>query len=311
MEIKTLKWLALFCVSIVLFSGCNTLSKNRLVNPISKLTAPKQAAPAEPYKVVAVWKDAVATSTEGKTLRGFAGRVYFLDDAENIVPVSGEVTVYGFDDSTTTQKNSEPDQKIVYSPKQLEGLQSDSKMGVAYSLWVPWDDQITGYQKDISLVTIFKTNSGRVIKGEMVRANLPGDKDPNLSARMDFYQHFNRSLEKTRGISKVAHAEDELQAKRKRTMETTTISLTPNLRDRINELSQNGQLTVSRVEELANEQATKASNVVETIPTRIPEPKASSQSTDLQVESIEERSPHRNFHRVKVGPIGSNLRRRR
>ena len=137
----------------------------------------EEADIAEPQKLVSLWADTIFTQPGRSATRGLGGRLYFYDEKNDPVPVEGQLAVYAFDDSQQESANRAPDRKYVFTPEQLAGHFSPSEFGASYSVWVPWD-AAGGVRKDVSLIPVFTTSSGRVVVGEHTKHVLPGTAPP-------------------------------------------------------------------------------------------------------------------------------------
>ncbi len=84
--------------------------------------------------------------------------------------------------------------RFEFTPEQFTRHFSQSDLGASYSIWVPWD-AIGGDQKRISLVTSFKSTSGRPIQGIPATMMLPGTtpaktEEDNLARLSPQYQRY-------------------------------------------------------------------------------------------------------------------------
>lgn len=132
----------------------------------------------EPTRMVAVWKDGTFDSADGKMIRGLAGRVYFYNGKDEIVPVDGSLTVYGFPEShEIVSSEVQPEKKFAFRQEEFQTHYSKSEIGDSYSFWLPWGE-VGSYRKAVSILPIFRSAAGRIVKGELVNAGLPGPKDP-------------------------------------------------------------------------------------------------------------------------------------
>ncbi|OUW80869.1 MAG: hypothetical protein CBD74_09075 [Saprospirales bacterium TMED214] len=128
-----------------------------------------------PVKLAVTWTPDTIIQTGRTPTRGFGGRVFFYDDKSKSVPVEGTLVVHGFDDSAGDDKSSA--KRFEFTPEQFTRHFSQSDLGASYSIWIPWD-AIGGDQKRISLVTSFKSISGRPIQGIPATMMLPGTTPP-------------------------------------------------------------------------------------------------------------------------------------
>lgn len=218
-------------------------SKDSMWNPVAKLKAEreKESEPTEPMTMVATWKGSVL-ETAGATSRGFGGRIFFYDDANNAVEAEGELTIYGFDDTNKKAGDSGADKKFVFRASEFQSHKSDNGLGVSYSVWIPWE-KVGGYRKTISLIPIFKTTDGKILKGGQA-VNVLHGKTPQkqLSDNGPFKvlgsspavldQAGDKSgLENEKGG--VVPASYEAVEQSNNRIKTSTINLTPNMARRI------------------------------------------------------------------------------
>jgi hypothetical protein len=129
-----------------------------------------------PQSINVTWSHDIFTA-EGKIpTRGFGGRLYFYNERNQAIPVEGELTVYGFDDTHRDHRGmaiESADKRFKFTPEQFTTHFSESDLGASYSIWIPWD-QAPGESKKIMLIPTFKTKEGRLIKGNAASVLLPG-----------------------------------------------------------------------------------------------------------------------------------------
>lgn len=126
-----------------------------------------------PVKLAVTWTPDTIIQTGRTPTRGFGGRVFFYDDTSKAVPVEGTLVVHGFDDSTDNELSGA--KRFEFTPEQFTRHFSQGDLGASYSIWIPWD-AIGGEEKRISLVTSFKSTSGKPIQGIPATMMLPGTK---------------------------------------------------------------------------------------------------------------------------------------
>jgi hypothetical protein len=124
-----------------------------------------------PVKLAVTWTPDTIIQTGRTPTRGFGGRVFFYDEKSKSVPVEGTLIVHGFDDSLVDDQSGA--KKFAFTPEQFTRHFSQGDLGASYSIWIPWD-AIGGEQKRISLVTSFKSTSGKSIQGIPATMMLPG-----------------------------------------------------------------------------------------------------------------------------------------
>ena len=129
-----------------------------------------------PQSINATWTHDIFTAEGKPPTRGFGGRIYFYNERSQAIPVDGELTVYGFDDTHRSHDGmsiESADKRFRFTPEQFTTHFSESQLGASYSIWIPWD-AAPGYKKKIMLIPTFKTKEGRVIRGNAATLLLPG-----------------------------------------------------------------------------------------------------------------------------------------
>lgn len=133
-----------------------------------------EASPKTPSRLITSWTHTVLHRTGQRPQRGFGGRLLFFDQgSEESVRVAGQLVIYAFDETDRAAHDTQPTRRYIYPPEQFARLESPSKLGPSYSVWVPWDD-VGGQQKHISLIARFEPVEGPLIVGEQTRHFLPG-----------------------------------------------------------------------------------------------------------------------------------------
>ena len=165
-------------VLVALLVGCQTTDKPKertfpsiLDNPFTN----KEPEQKPPHRIAIVWRDAVYTEPGKLPTRGFGGRVYFYGEDNEPVEVEGELTVFGYDDSNESMKSKVANRKFVYEGNHLKHYFRETDLGPSYDVWIPWD-AVGGERKNISLVPVFRTEEGNLLRGELARNILPGKK---------------------------------------------------------------------------------------------------------------------------------------
>ena len=293
------------CLLAVCFGGCKAWNKKPLetLKDLASLDSDSdtdETADTRPTKVVAIWKEATL-GAGGKTIRGFAGRVYFFDREENPVKVDGDLIVYGFDDSDDFNVREVADKKFITKAEDLARKHSVSEVGSSYSIWLPWDE-VGGYRKSISLVTMFKGTDGTVLRGESTQNYLPGNKPEAVAEQEKFLRHFRKTVRSAVAPASyetgVATVKDPEPAKK---MQTTSIMIPQAMSDRLGiggENAKGGKPTFSPNLQPANRNV--AAPVIEE--TVLPE--AARISTTLPESSDDHNRG--GFRRIPVTPIGHN-----
>lgn len=121
----------------------------------------------EPVKMFVTWTDSIYTLPGSPATRGFAARIYFYNKNYEPIEVDGSLVIYGFDDTDDKKAKRSADKKFVFEPAHLASRHSVTKIGPSYSVWVPWD-RVGSEQKSISLVPVFRTSQGQIVRGEQV-----------------------------------------------------------------------------------------------------------------------------------------------
>lgn len=118
-----------------------------------------------PQRMVVLWTDDVFTQIGKPPTRGFGARIYFYNEQDKPIPVEGQLVVYGYDDSNTQHGAQRvPDRKFMFNPEEFKQHYSESQIGSSYSIWVPWDG-VDGPRRDISLVPVFTSSTGKIVVG--------------------------------------------------------------------------------------------------------------------------------------------------
>jgi len=216
--------------AMVITLGCQSFKPKPLDTVTSIVKKQEEYPITTPVKVVAFWKEATLENSNGHSIRGFAGRVYFFDQKEQAVKVDGQLVVYGFDDSNESQQRETPDKKFIIERDGLASKYSVSDVGPSYSIWLPWDE-VGGLQKDIALVTMFKSADGAVVHGEASKNTLPGKQQPHIAERESLLKELQKSIRNVDRSTDVGAKAEGQEAANK--LNTTTIPLSPNMQERL------------------------------------------------------------------------------
>ena len=159
-------------ILLVLSSGCAEFNfRDKLPAMMGKTGEFRR-----PMRVVAIWSDTVLNTPGQPSIRGFGARLMFYEDKKDKpIKVSGELTVYAFDEAGRAKTDARPDRKYVFTAEQMKKHYSKSELGHSYSVWVPWDP-VGGEAKEISLIVRFVPVEGGVVISEQVKQFLPGTK---------------------------------------------------------------------------------------------------------------------------------------
>ncbi len=173
-------------IAAVCLCGCKTFTppewaKNWMADDKPKI---EESQFAQPSRLAVVWSPAVLNSPGKKPTRGFGGRMYFYDAANNAIPAEGQLVVYGYDDTAPTNTSRSPDRKYAFTPEQFSSHFSPTDLGASYSLWIPWDE-IGGPQREVSLLPVFTASGGQLVMGQSSKNLLPGPTTVNTPLRFD------------------------------------------------------------------------------------------------------------------------------
>ncbi len=179
MIVRTLFVAGLLATALALTVGCQSVHWSKADVPFksSPFTKKKKDEPVTPARMSVIWTPTVMPGPNQTPKSGFGGQVYFFDAEGRPVRVSGEMVVYGFDDSND-RHSRQADHKYVFKQERLNDHFSETPVGPAYSFWVPWQDA-DGPRKQIALMPVFKAVDGTIIKGDQSINVLPGSPPPS------------------------------------------------------------------------------------------------------------------------------------
>lgn len=238
---KKIVWMLLATITTL---GCQTPKFqggsswfNRKEKPeVAAAETPDESETGKPVKIVAVWKDGTLDAN-GKRVRGLAGRVYFYDAAEKAVRVEGSLSVYGYEESgLTISDKTEADKHFAFREHEMQSHYSESDIGASYSFWLPWDE-VGSYAKGISVLPILRTADGRLVRGELASAALPGPKEPISETAVRQLKAETKGGEFAQQVLYESDAYDQQQEQHKR-MKTKTIRI-PSEADSVRSALQN------------------------------------------------------------------------
>jgi len=174
------RWTVVVCGLLVLsLTGCSTLTSGKDAKRNKKDSSWSFFKKKEyqlPQSMNVTWTYDIFTKEGKPPTRGFGGRLYFYNERSQAIPVDGELTVFGFDDTDRSHDGSSmelADKKFRFTAEQFTTHFSESQLGASYSIWIPWD-AAPGTRKKIMLIPTFKTSDGRVIRGNAATVLLPG-----------------------------------------------------------------------------------------------------------------------------------------
>ncbi|MCA9216539.1 MAG: hypothetical protein KDB27_25895 [Planctomycetales bacterium] len=214
-------------------------------------------------KMIALWSENVAYGPEIGAKRGLGGRLYFYDTDNKPTKIDGELIVYAYDDENAPDA-TEPTRKYQFTEEEFQQFYSESEFGPSYSVWLAWDD-VGNPRQSISLVPIFKSKSGKLLRGELSRSLLPGKND-RLRERTSTHEFAQDQRERS-DIRRVSFTEDDESSDRTSGLKRTTIRMPDTMKRRIIEQAQASGEVGPRFQELPTNvrNETSAIDVEETI----------------------------------------------
>ena len=237
------------------FSGCSMVNdsmrlseKNSIWNPVESLAVKRQKYDDEalpPETMAAIWNFGVYEKPGSPSTRGLGGRIYFYDANNNAVTAEGKLIVYGFDGDNGN--STQPDKKFVFRESEFQSHYSESALGGSYSVWIPWD-KVGGYRKSVTLLPVFKTKDGNLIRSEQSINLLAGKikKEESVDSKHPYRVLGSSSALlgnpsdqrlKNNDIAQASFdqsdVDDAESGTYQRRIRTTAISLTPNLRRQV------------------------------------------------------------------------------
>ncbi len=168
---------ALCVASLIMAGGCSTMTKDKGTKK-STWEAMQfwKKGYQQPTKMAVLWSHDVLTVAGQAPTRGFGGRIYFYNERSQTIPVEGELTVHGYDETQkriTGASPDDPDKRFRFTQEQFSSHFSESDLGASYSVWIPWD-AVDGVQKELTLIPTFRSSKGQVVQGTPAKVVLPG-----------------------------------------------------------------------------------------------------------------------------------------
>ncbi len=207
--------------------GCQGVS-NKLVdaNPIKSWNeTPPQIE--VPERLVGAWTEAVL-HRNGEGTRGFGGRLYFYGRGSGEpVRVDGRLVVYAFAEDGRSPTDNRPTKRYVFPPEQFAKHESDSEIGVSYSIWLPWDN-VGREQAEVSLIARFEpSQGGGLVVSDQTRHRLPGKprQDTMIADKAPTPTITRTSLSTNPGPATTQAVYQENMDDNRPTLKATTISL--------------------------------------------------------------------------------------
>ncbi len=155
-----------FCVS-----GCSSFNPTiSQLNPLQKMNAEAEKESQTPLRMAIMWKDSVIHGVGTTPTVGFGGRVFFYNMDDEAVQADGELTIYGYDEENTSTAASK---KFIIRQEEFKNHYDDAGLGPSYGVWIPWQ-KMGSNRKSVSLIPVFKTTDGRIIRGGQSIVILPG-----------------------------------------------------------------------------------------------------------------------------------------
>lgn len=170
---------------LMLSSGCASMMEGNTKGKGAKESEKKSWFQKKEYQIPqsmnVTWVHDIISVPGKPPTRGFGGRIYFYNEKSQAIPVDGELMVYGFDDTDSAQPGGalaaqgmdQADKRFRYTDEQFTTHFSQSDLGASYSIWVPWD-AAPGPKKRIMLIPTFKSQDGKVLRGNAATLLLPG-----------------------------------------------------------------------------------------------------------------------------------------
>ena len=134
--------------------GCHTplaVKQMQAKNPLAKNSA------KTPVEIVDAWNTCAQTCSDGKIMRGMAGRIHFYDNSRKSqsVKVDGDLTVYVFDGNETDPAHTMPLKVFQFKSDTLDQYHSCQKpLGHNYNFFLPMDE-IGGEERPLCLMVRF------------------------------------------------------------------------------------------------------------------------------------------------------------
>ena len=210
---------------LLLATGCQSLPTKM---PLTKSWLGPEATYEVPEQMMVVWTDAVQTVPGQAPRRGCGGRLYFFDNKGRPIPVNGTLVVYAFDDAGTAD-GTRPQARFVFSPEQFTESFAESELGASYNIWIPWDD-LGSPQKKLTLITVYRDASGKIVKADPAAVVLPGKVKLTDRQKRGFYEP-DPLPGSQRDVRPVSY--DQRETAPKRRLKTTTIRVPRSLSERM------------------------------------------------------------------------------
>ncbi|MDR1962661.1 MAG: hypothetical protein LBQ50_02660, partial [Planctomycetaceae bacterium] len=142
--------------------GCQSnlaLKRMQAKNPLAKNSA------KTPTKMVDMWNTYAQTTTDGKVVRGIAGRIHFYNDQKKkqSVKVDGDLTVFVFDGNEKDPAHAKPLKVYQFKSETLDKHYAFKKpLGHGYDFFLPFDE-IGGEEKNLCVMTRFDDRLEKIL----------------------------------------------------------------------------------------------------------------------------------------------------
>ncbi|QDT30887.1 hypothetical protein [Thalassoglobus polymorphus] len=194
-----------------LLSGCQMITSVNQHLPFAAKSPSR--AHGTPVEMICLWEAAEGNGLNNQPTRGFAGQVLFFDqNGEEPVEVHGDVEIYLFDDLGTPEEQSKPIYKYEFEKEVFESFKTETNLGIAYQLFVPYPKKNT-YEVNCSIRVRVTPDSGRAIYSKMAQVMLPGTQPParklpvaqpvNRVEQASFEQHVTSEAPKAASLEEI------------------------------------------------------------------------------------------------------------
>ncbi|MDA1051619.1 MAG: hypothetical protein O3C40_14215 [Planctomycetota bacterium] len=243
-------------VMLAATSGCKTIDTDWMPKaPWNKKQKLVESQYDTPVRMAAIWSPDVLVRPGLPAARGFGGRLYFYNQANKPVKVEGQLVVYAYDDTAEEPQRESPDRKYAFTPEQFTSHHSESELGASYSVWLPWDAEVGGQRKSISVLPVFTSTSGKIVMGQQAINLLPGKK---LEQQQDEAPATTLSQRAATGVrpagfqdntKSTASTADKpgVELSRQHSINTTTIELPRTMQQRVIEAAKNRSPTATPI----------------------------------------------------------------
>lgn len=167
--------LPIVIATLVSLSGC---SSSREVFPslnlVERAKPTSKARDEKPItKIVCLWEPGVGRIPNGPT-RGVLGQVLFFSGSDRKPQkVAGGAVVYLFDDHGSPEEQSTPVLKLVLTPKELEAVGTETVLGTAYQIPVPYPEKHR-LETNCTMKVKYTSPSGQVTYSDLGTVLLEG-----------------------------------------------------------------------------------------------------------------------------------------